>query len=297
MIEVEHRRTHRALIDDRDRHHVTRGGERLIGQRAGPLDRRAVDELVDVIECHRSAGGQRGHHRGCPGGFDTQHGGGGGALGQISGDAGDATAATHANDDQIGLVPELVEDLHSDGALAGHGAQIVIRRDQGRTGSGDISECRGRGLVISSADDDQLDEITAVIANPIAFLFRRLSRDVHPAMNLHRAAGQREALSVVSGRRAHHPGLQFVLAELLEQVVGAAHFVGPHALKVLALEIDPGAGDLREPIAVLQRGPQRDIGDPLRSRVDIGRGQRPRYALLAQFGGHRLMVPPQRRNQ
>ena len=280
-----------------DRHHVTRGGQRLISQRAGPLDGRAVDELVDVIERHRPAGGQRGHHRGRPGRFDTQHRGGGGALGQVGGDPRDAAAAADADDHQIGLVSELVEDLHGDGALPGHGAQIVIRRNQGRSGAGDIVERRGRGLVVGSAADDQLDELAAVIANPVALLLGRLSRDVHPAVNLHRAAGQREALSMISRRRAHHPGLQFVLAELLEQVVGAAHLVGPHALQVLALEIDLGAGDLRQPVAALQRGPQHDVGDPPRSRVDVGRGQRPRHALLAQFGGHRLMVPPQRRNQ
>ena len=168
----------------------------------------------------------------------------------------------------------MVEDLHGNGALPGHRAQIVIRRNQGRAGAGDVVECGGRRFVVGSAADDQLDELTAVVADPIAFLFGRLARDIHPAVDLHRAAGQRETLGVVAGRRAHDTGLQLVVGELFEQVVGATHLVGPDALQILALEVDLRAGGRRQSIAELQRGAQCDVGDSLRRRVDIGRGQR-----------------------
>ena len=62
LIKVEHRGAHRTLVDSRDRHHVPRRGQGLIRQHTGPLDRGAVDELIDVIESHRSAFGEGGHH-------------------------------------------------------------------------------------------------------------------------------------------------------------------------------------------------------------------------------------------
>ncbi len=73
LIEVQHRGAHRALVDGGDRHHVTGGGQRGVGQRPRPPHRRAVHELVDMVQRHRLAGGQRGHHRGGAGRLDTQH--------------------------------------------------------------------------------------------------------------------------------------------------------------------------------------------------------------------------------
>ena len=74
-----------------------------------------------------------------------------GALGQIGGDAGDAAAAADRNDDQIRFVVELVEDLGGDGALPRHRAQIVVRRNERRTGARDVVQ-RGRGgLVVGLA--------------------------------------------------------------------------------------------------------------------------------------------------
>ena len=73
LIEVEHRGAHRTLVDGGDRHHVAGGGQRRIGQGAGPAHRGAVDELVDVVQRHRLPRRQRRHHGGGSGRLDAQH--------------------------------------------------------------------------------------------------------------------------------------------------------------------------------------------------------------------------------
>ena len=93
-------------------------------------------------------------------------------------------------------------------------------------------------------------------------------------MDTHRPAGQGEPLRVVAGRGAHHPGAQFLVGQLLEQVVGAAQLVGADGLQVFALEVDLGAGGRRQPIAVLQRADRDHVGDSPGSLVDVSRGER-----------------------
>ena len=250
-----------------------------------------------MVEIDRLPGRQSGDHRGGTGRLNAEHGGVGGALREIGGDPGDAATATDGDDDQIRFGVQLIEDLHGDGALPGDGPRIVVGRDQGRAGAGHIGD-RGRGgVVVGGSADDHLDVLAAVIPDPVALLFRSLRRDVDASVHLHGPAGQRETLGVVTRRGADHTGSQFVVGELLEQVVGAAQLVGPHALQVLALEVDVGAGGLRQPVAVLQRGPGSEIGDPHGSLVNVGRGDRRRHAAPAQVSGHRIMVPPISANQ
>ena len=85
---------------------------------------------------------------------------------------------------------------------------IVRRSSYGGTsvapGARDVVERGGRRHVVGLAADDQLDELAAVVADPVALLLRRLGGYVDPAVDAHRPARQREALRVVARRRAHH---------------------------------------------------------------------------------------------
>ena len=229
-----------------------------------------------MLQRHRLARGQGRDHRGGAGRLDAQHRRVCRALGQIGGDAGNAAAAADRHDDEVGLAVELIKQFGGDGALARHRARIVVRRHQRGTRTRDVFERRLRGHVIGFSDGDQLDEVPAVITDAVALLLRRLDRDVHPAVDAHRPARQRETLGVIARRRTHHAGGDLGVGQLHQQVVGAAQLVGPHRLQVLALEIDPGAGRLREPVADLQRAARDDPGNSLSSLVDVGRGQRRR---------------------
>ena len=292
LVQVQHGRAHRALVDGGDRNHVTRGRKCGIGQCACPIHRGAVDELVDVVERDRFARRQRGDHRGGAGRLDTQHRCARGPLGQVGGDARDAAAAADRNDHQVRLALELLEQLGGNGALPGHRARIVVRRHQGCAGARDILERGRRGVVVRGADGDELDVLAAVIADAVAFLLRRLDRHVDPAADPHRPARQRETLGVIARRRAHHTGGDLGLGQLHQQVVGAAQLVGPHGLQVFTLEENPGAGRCRQPFGELQRTACHHAGNSLNGPVDVGRGQRRRRARgLAQFSGHRSMVP------
>ena len=62
------------------------------------------------------------------------------------------------------------------------------------------------------------------------------------------------------------------VGQLHQQVVRAAQLVRPDRLQVLALEVDRRAGDLRQPLAVLQRGAGDHAGNSLSGLVDVCRG-------------------------
>ncbi len=245
-----------------------------------------------MIQRHRLAGGQRGHHRGGSGRLDTQHRGVRRPLRQVGGDAGDATATTHRDHHHVGLAIELLKHLDGDGALTSHGARVVVRRHQRGAGALDVSVRGLGGQIVGLSPHDQLDELAAVIADPVTLLDGRLGRHIDPAVHAQRPARIREALRVVACRRAHHAGRQLLVGQLDQQVIGAAQLVRAHDLQVFALEVDLRAGDRRQPIAELQRGGRDHGGDPLCRTVNVGRGQcRQRRPTLAQFSGHRSMVP------
>ncbi len=179
-----------------------------------PRDRGTVDELVDLFERDGFALRERCHQRRGSGGFDTQHRCRRGALGQVGSDSADAATTADRHDDQIGFGAELFQDLHGDGALSGHRAEVVIGRYQRCAGAGDIGQRRFGGHVIGLAAHDQLDEVAAVIADPVALLLGRLRGNVDPAVDAHRPAGQRETLCVVTRRRAHHARGLLIRAQL-----------------------------------------------------------------------------------
>ena len=257
------------------------------GQRARPVHRGAVDELVDVIQRDGLPRGQRGDHRCGPGRLDAQHRSARRPLGQIGRDACDAAAATDRHDHQIRLAVELVENLGGDGALTGHRARIVVRRHQRRAGPRDVIERRGSGLVVRLADGDQLDEVPSVVADAVALLLRRLGGHVHPAMDAHRPARHREALRVVARRRAHHARGDLVVGQLHQQVVRAAQLVRPDRLQVLALQVDRRAGGLRQPLAELQRAARR----PRRKFAERPHRCRPRTAATCEGSGSVQRTP------
>ena len=131
----------------------------------------------------------------------------------------------------------------------------------------------GRQIVGGSAHD-QLNEFPAVVADPVALLSGRLGRHIHAAVHAQRPARIREALRVVTRRGAHHAGGNLLVGQLHQQVVGATQLVGAHDLQVFAFEVDLRAGDLRQPIAELQRGGRDHRSNPLRRVVNVSRGQR-----------------------
>ena len=124
-----------------------------------------------------------------------------------------------------GLGIELIEQLHGDGALPGHGAQVVVRRHHRGAGAFDVGDRGLGGQVVGRSAHDQLDELAAVRPDPVALLFRRLGRHVDATVHPQRPTGEREALRVISGRRAHHAGGQLLVRQLHQQVVGAAQLV------------------------------------------------------------------------
>jgi hypothetical protein len=198
---------HRALVDGADRRHVAGGGQRGIGQRSRPLHRRAIDELVDMVQRHRLAGGQRGHHRSGAGRLDTQHRGVGRPLGEIGGDAGDAPATADRDHHQVGLpyeLSELIEHFDGNCALTGHGAWVVIRRHQRGAGALDVRQRRLGGQIVGRSTHDQFDELPAVVADPVALLFGRFDRHVDAAVHTEHPARVGETLRVIARRRAHH---------------------------------------------------------------------------------------------
>jgi hypothetical protein len=91
---------------------------------------------------------------------------------------------------------------------------------------------------------DQLDELTAVMPNTIAFLFRSLARHVDPTVDAHRSTGHCEPLRMIACRRAHDPGGDLFGRQLHQQVVGTAQLVRAHGLLVFALQVDVCAGGL-----------------------------------------------------
>jgi hypothetical protein len=78
----------------------------------------------------------------------------------------------------------------------------------------------------------------------------------------------REALAVVAGAGADHTGRLLVVAELGDQVVGAAELVGPADLQVFPLQPDLGAGALGQPEVALQRRPHRDVVEAFDGGLD-----------------------------
>jgi len=159
-------------------------------------------------------------------------------------------------------------------------------------GGRDVLERGLGGLVVGPADRDQLDELPAVVADPVPLLPRGLARDVDPAADPHRPARHREALGVVAGRRADHALGGLLARELHQQVVRTPQLVGTHRLQILALEIDACAGGLGQPFAELQRAAQHHTGNSLSGLVDVGRGQRRGPRGLAHVSSHWTIVPP-----
>jgi hypothetical protein len=227
-----------------------------------------------VVQRHRPAGGQRGHHRRGTGRLDTQHRRVRRPLGQVGGDACDTAAAAHRDHHQVRLIVELSKHFDGDGALAGDGAQVVIRRYQGGTGAFDVGQRRLSCEIVGRPPHDQLDEVPAVITDSVKLLFGRLGGHIDTAMHTQRPARICKALRVVTGRRAHHPCGHLLIGQLHQQVVGPAQLVGAHRLQVFAFEVDLRAGDRGQPIAVLQWGGRDHRGNPPRRAVNVSRGQR-----------------------
>ena len=138
----------------------------------------------------------------------------------------------------------------------------------------DVVERSLGGQIVGRPAHDQLDELPAVVADPVTLLFGRLGGHIDAAVHAQRPARIREALRVVARRGAHHAGGPLLVGQLHQQVVGTAQLVGAHHLQVFAFEVDLRAGDRRQPIAELQRGRRDHRSDPLRRAVDVRRAQR-----------------------
>lgn len=82
-----------------------------------------------MVQRHRLARRERGHHGGRTSRLDAQHRGVGRPLGQVGGDPRDAAAATHRDHHQVRLVLELAKHFDGYRALAG----MVRRSSNGGT--------------------------------------------------------------------------------------------------------------------------------------------------------------------
>lgn len=143
-------------------------------------------------------------------------------LGQVGGDPRDAAAATHRDHHQVRLVLELAKHFDGYRALAGDGAQVVKRRYQRGPGAFHVLKGRRRSQIIGRPTHDQVDELPAVVADPVTLLLGGFGRYVDPAVHTQTATRIREALRVVARRRTHHARGQFLIGQLHQQVVRSA---------------------------------------------------------------------------
>ena len=173
-------------------------------------------------------------------------------AGQPGDHAGEQAAPADGHDHHVGCPPELGESLGHHGSLPRHRARVVEGVHERRAGVGRMAQgSRGR-VVVGVSHDAYDDPVAAQHRDPLALLARGGRRDEDGAVDAEARTGDREALGVVAGAGAHHSARACVLVELEDEVVGAAHLVGPDLLQVLALEQHLAAEGRRESLVAVE---------------------------------------------
>ncbi len=234
------------------------------GERAGLRDR---DPLRDGRSVGRRAGLPEGvEHPRVALGLDADDVGSRRSLLHRDRDAGDQPAAADRHDDDVGL-REYVEELESDGSLAGDDPRVVERGHQRRTGLlGDRLRVPERRVVVVALELD----VRAVVRGVRHLRERRVGRHHDRRRDVEQLGVVGDALRVVPGRRGDHAvGPRFDV-EVHEEVARPALLEGARELQVLPLDPDVGAGDLRERPRVRRRRHDHRVADRLGRRLHVG---------------------------
>ncbi len=260
-------------VGDARQHRVIGHGRAHLRQHPVPdgpdaLHRCPVHERIDLGEGHRSPVDEGGAQRHRAGRFDTDDRDVLGQAAEIGGHPGQASPAADRCDHDVGNTTELFDDLVRDGPLTGRGPRVVECMDPRGPGTHHVVLSSGRGGVVGVADGLELDEVATVPTDSIAFLLGCGGRDVDASGHLHAPACERDPLGVVAGAGRDDATRQLLGRQLRHHVVGAAQFVGPHGLEVLALQEDLGPGVGGQPRADLERGTRHRVGDTDRRGFD-----------------------------
>ncbi len=162
------------------------------------------------------------------------------------------------DEDRVGRLRELAQDLHADGALPGDDVRIVERVDEREPAlAGDLDRVL-IGVV----------EIVTVQRHLAAEVEHRLHLDRRRRLRHHddrrdaaAARRERDALCVVAGGRADHAAPGDGVGEVGDLVVGAAQLEREDRLQVLALEQDAVAEAPRQPRGRLEGRLDGDVVD------------------------------------
>ncbi len=187
---------------------------------------------------------------------------------QGDGDARDEAAARQGDDDGVHL-GQVLDQLQADRALPGDDRRVVERIDPDQPSLGLEVERAGFGLVIARAVHHQLG---AQAPDRLHLAGRHALRnaDHSPDAELLRDIGYRPAV-VAAGHGDHAP--RPLLGGQAQQLVGRPPDLERSGLlQALQLEMDGGAGALRQPGGVEQGSPADQAGDPLPGQFYVVQG-------------------------
>ncbi|MEZ0004273.1 hypothetical protein ABIA18_006070 [Sinorhizobium fredii] len=280
-----------------EKHHLFRrkAAERREIEIADPAHRRAVDEIVHLIECHdtarlKAAPQARRALRLAKHELIGRQG-----IAEIAGHPGRQSAAADGQHDKIGdrAVRQLLDDFRRDARLSLDDVGVVEWRHHD---AGDRLDVVARGLVAlveNIADEADGNVFAAEDAGLVDLLLRRRHRHEDDARNGEVPADEGKALRMVSGRGADEGLARSTRCKrLAEEVEGAADLVGAHRRKILALQIDRGAVARAQMVVELQRCRRKNLAHR-RGRLfnillhlvpsSVGYSDRRRYRTLSRL--------------
>ena len=176
----------------------------------------------------------------------------------VGGDARDQAAATDGDEDRIGRVRQLAQDLHADRALPRDHVGVVERVDEGEAAlAGDLD-----GMLVGVVEIVAVQhDLAAEVEHRLHLDGRRRLRHDDHGRDAAAARGERDPLRVVARGGADHAAAGDGLREVRDLVVRAAQLEREDRLQVLALEQDAVAEPPRQARRRLEWRLDRDVVD------------------------------------
>ena len=123
-------------------------------------------------------------------------------------------------------------------------------------------------VVVRVPDQMHRDARLAEMLDALDLLKRGDSGHEDGGPDAQRGAGEGHALGMIAGAGADHAARRLLRRQPRDLVVGPADLEGAHFLEVFALQQDPSAIEVREPLAGLQRRARQHRSQALGGVVD-----------------------------
>ena len=231
-------------------------GQHPVVEIADPRHGGAVDEIVDLGQCHRRARLERALEARGATWLDEADRRPRRRGAQDLHAARREPAAAHGQHHDVGRNPlgQLREDLACTARLALDDIGIVERRQEDRARLCAEILCRLQRVVEIVAHQPDLDLSAAELPRLVDLLLRRRHRHEDHALGAEMMAGIGHALCMVAGRGADEtPPVGLRRQSLAHRIEGAPDLVGAHRREVFALEPDIGTVSRRKIGVALER--------------------------------------------